>query len=92
MLGALPLMQEETLVRLGHRVLHLEAELVLRQLPVALERIPEALRQTGCICLGPGRTPQRGGLDTGAWSMSSFVRSVVTNEWVNEPFERRQLV
>ena len=39
--------RDRNLTRLGYRVLHLEAELVMRQLPVALEQIREAMRQTG---------------------------------------------
>jgi very-short-patch-repair endonuclease len=39
--------RDRKLVRLGYRVLHLEAEVVTRQLPVAVARIREALRQTG---------------------------------------------
>ncbi len=37
--------RDRKLVRMGYRVLRLEAELVLRQLPLALARVREALQQ-----------------------------------------------
>ena len=39
--------RDRKLVRLGYRVLRLEAEVVLQQLPVALERVRQALRERG---------------------------------------------
>ncbi len=39
--------RDRKLSRLGYRVLRLEAELVLKQLPIALQRVREALARTG---------------------------------------------